>query len=136
MSKFIHKWYAFSRLLEIPIEESFLCTICGPSLETVVCDGTMVGFRKDLLPALQTTVDEIPREHIRGSAHSERTLVRTKRAREFLLKYSGYSKDRKRLARPQSLTLKEFSQLCKGLRTDGFVALAQLLERLENESDQ
>ncbi len=32
-------WYVFSRLLDIPIEESFICPICGPSLETVVCDG-------------------------------------------------------------------------------------------------
>ena len=52
--KILHSaWNAFTRLLDLKFSGNFQC----PSLwmfvcETIICDGTLVGFRKDLLPAL------------------------------------------------------------------------------------
>ena len=44
-----HAWNAFARLLKIDMKSSFQCPICGDSPQVVICDGTMLGFRKDLL---------------------------------------------------------------------------------------
>ena len=41
--------YAFSRLLAIPIDESFVCENCGPCPDIIVCDGTMIGMRTHLM---------------------------------------------------------------------------------------
>ena len=45
-------WNAFSRLLNIPLEHSFQCSICGPAPDVIICDATDVGMRKDFLPNL------------------------------------------------------------------------------------
>ena len=42
-------WNAFSRLLDINFHTSFLCLVCGAQPSTMICDGTMLGFRKDLI---------------------------------------------------------------------------------------
>ena len=126
-------WYAFSQLIDIPFEECFICPTCGPSPNVIMCDGTMVGMRKDLLPFKHNNQ---PQEDpvfpvIKGSAHVDRVLIKSKRARDMLLKYSGYRRDRKPIACPQMVTIKEFDQLVKLLRSDGFSSLAQLLDKLE-----
>ena len=128
-------WYAFSRLIDIPFEECFICPTCGPSPNVIVCDGTMVGMRKDLLPFKHKNQ---PQEDpvfpvIKGSAHVDRVLIKSKRVRDMLLKYSGYRRDRKPIACPQMVTIKEFDQLVKLLRSDGFSSLAQLLDKLEKK---
>jgi len=130
-------WYSFSRLINVPIKESFICPICGPSPETIVCDGTMIGIRKDLIPAMTATnvnSNAQPLDSIKGSVHAERILVKTKKGRELLLKFSGYTKDRRCITQPQQLSTKEFHQLCQILCLDGFEALSQLIERIVKES--
>ena len=102
-------WYVFSRLVDIPFEECFICPTCGPSPNVIVCDGTMVGMRKDLLPFKHKNQ---PQENpvfpvIKGSAHVDRVLIKSKRARDMLLKYSGYRRDRKPIACPQMVTIKK-----------------------------
>ncbi len=94
----------------------------------------MLGFRKNLLTIPQTCDSTAHGDLIEGITHAERTLVTMPKARDLLLKFSGYSKDRKRLARPRELSHVEFRQLCQSLRKDGFRVLADLIERLELES--
>ena len=42
-------WISFARLLAISPLDSFQCPLCEQYPETIVCNGTMLGFRKDLL---------------------------------------------------------------------------------------
>ena len=46
-------WNAFARLLCIDFAENFCCPICGPTPTTVICDGTLIGFRKDLMETFE-----------------------------------------------------------------------------------
>jgi len=73
---------------------------------------------------------------IKGSVYAERILIKTKKGRELLLKYSGYTKDRRCIAQPQMLSIKEFHQLCQIICSDGFDVLAQLIERIAKECDE
>ena len=59
---FVDSWYAFVILLDLDWLDGFLCEKCGPDPETIVCDGTSLGFRRELLmSAIGGTVDpEIP----------------------------------------------------------------------------
>jgi len=50
------------------------------------------------------------------------------------LKYSGYRRDRKPIVYPQIVTIKEFDQIVKLLQSDGFLSLAQVLDKLEKIS--
>ena len=43
-------WHSFASLLNLNYTESFKCPICGIYPQLVICDGTLIGFRKDLLP--------------------------------------------------------------------------------------
>ena len=65
--------------------------------DTVVCDGTMIGFRKDRPQPTQR--GDVPT--IEGS------------------KQSGNTSDRRKIRHPQQLTHAEFKQLCQGVRKDG-----------------
>ena len=42
-------WNCFARLLDINWQSCYLCPVCGTSPKTIVCDGTLIGFRKDFL---------------------------------------------------------------------------------------
>ena len=109
-------WNAFARLLDINWSESFQCLICGPTQNTVVCDGTMIGFQKDFLPEISSSITSTP--PIVGSHQQERVLISSVKARSLLLKYSGYTKDRKCLNPHKELTRSEFRELCHHTRSD------------------
>ena len=137
-------WYAFSRLLDIPIDESFApidesfaCENCGPCPDIIVCDGTMIGMRKDLmLPIKNCDLDESKLAPIKGSSHVDRVLIKTKKARDLLLQYSCFKRDRKPIVCPQKLTDVEFKQLTEILHSDGFIALEKLLLKIEDEHQE
>ena len=97
-------WNAFTR-------EAFNCHQCGLTPQIVICDGTLIGFRKDSASTVpsENLLDE---KIIKGSEYADRVLLKSLKSRELLLKYSGYSKQRK-------LTLGEFSQLQKLCRKEG-----------------
>ena len=78
----------------------------------------MVGMRKDPLPFKHKNQpqDDPTLLVIKGSRHVERVLIKSKKARDLLLKYSGYRRDRKPIAHPQMVTIKEFNQLVKLLQ--------------------
>ena len=61
-------------------------------------------------------------------------LLKTRRSRALLLKYSGYTPDRKCLKSPSDLTLAEFRELKSLLHKEGASPLANLLERLWQET--
>ena len=127
-------WNSFARLLDISSDESFICSLCGPKLDVVVCEGTFLGFRKDLLPtSSQSSGSSTDLPLIEGSTHTDRILLRSSQARNLLLEYSGFTKDRKVISRPKQLTLAEFNQLCHSLK-DGFHFLATLLRRLKQQT--
>ena len=39
-------WYAFIKLLHVNTSAEFMCDICGPVPEIVVCDATSLGFQR------------------------------------------------------------------------------------------
>lgn len=84
----------------------------------MICDGTSLGFRKDLLPALlvKSSTESLP--IIYSSRHHERTFIRSVRGRELLLKYSGYSKDRRKLPIPACLSRADFQTSLKLIDKD------------------
>ena len=125
-------WNAFARLLDVDWREAFNCHQCGLTPQIVICDGTLIGFRKDLASTVPPEVisDE---KIIKGSEHADRVLLKSLKSRELLLKYSGYSKQRKRLANSAGLTLSEFSQLQKLCRKEGCSELAELISYLSRD---
>ena len=98
-------WRSFARLLNINYTESFKCPICGTYPQLVICDGTLIGFRKDLLPPLlaeKPNMDTLVLTH--GSKHNDHTFIRSPKGRELLLKYSGYTKDRKKITADKTIS--------------------------------
>ena len=77
-------WNSFSRLLDHSPNDTFICPLCGPQPDTIVCDGTMLGFRKDLLPRFTQPdpVGVLPT--IEGSKHVDRVLILSAKARELV----------------------------------------------------
>lgn len=49
-------WYAYLSLLDIDFEQWNVCDKCGSSPDIIICDGTSLGFRKQLL--LMTADDQ------------------------------------------------------------------------------
>ena len=97
-------WNAFARLLDLKFSGNLQCPVCGCLPETIICDGTLVGFRKDFLPALLQEPDRESLPITHESKHSDRVFLLSVKGLELLTKYSGYSKDRKRLPSPKPLT--------------------------------
>ena len=82
-------WNAFARLLDLKFSENFQCPVCGCSPETIICDGTLVGIRKDLLPALLQELDQESLPITHGSKQSDRVFLHSVKGRELLMKYSA-----------------------------------------------
>jgi len=91
-------WNAFARLLDIDWKESFKCHMCGLASQTIICDGTSIGFRKDLASAVLPDTITDQKTALKGSEHADRVLLKSLKSRELLLKYSGYSKQRQSLS--------------------------------------
>ena len=63
-------------------------------------------------------------------------MLKSHRSRELLLKYSGYTRDRKCLKNPKVLSAAELKQLQALLKKKGALPLAELISRLSSESHQ
>ena len=102
-------WNAFSRLLDINFHTSFLCPVCGAQPSTMICDGTMLGFRKDLISCVSSHShpQQSSSPPLAGSNHQDRVLLKSPRSRELLLKYAGITRDRKKVRNPKQLTQSE-----------------------------
>ena len=121
-------WNAFARLLDIDPQQTYQCPLCGLEPHTVICDGTMIGFRKDFLPKLQQCTKQ-SQPTIPGSKHGDRILITSAKARALLLKYAATSKDRRPTARAKQLTTAEFRELCQ-LTDKDFPSLVAFLKSL------
>ena len=126
-------WNAFARLLSINFETAFQCQVCGQHPETVVCDGTMLGFRKDFLSSCPDSQPNATLPLLTGSKHEERILLRSTRSRSLLPRYAGITANRKKMLNPKPLTATELASLKASLSKDGFQALADLVVRLCSE---
>ena len=48
-AKYLQAWYAYHNLLDVGLTQGFSCETCGTSPDLIVCDGTSLGFRHELL---------------------------------------------------------------------------------------
>ena len=48
-------WNAFVRLLDIDYSNAFVCQDCGMNPDIIICDGTDVGMKKDLIPDISAS---------------------------------------------------------------------------------
>ena len=66
---------------------------------------------------MDTFNTETPAQHtdqpVQGSSHTNRVLLKSCKSRALLLKYSGYSRDRKCIQNPKNLTASELQVLLK-----------------------
>ena len=127
-------WNCFARLLDINWQSCYLCPVCGTSPKTIVCDGTLIGFRKDFLSESYSPKSESIKEIQTTTKHKQRVLLKTVKSRELLLQYSGYTKDRKRLTLPKQLTFTQFTQMLKLLKGEGALSLTDVISRLYEET--
>ena len=75
----------FVRFLDIDWSRDFLCPLCGEKPPCVVCDGTPVGIKKDLMKAPQLSSGESRT----GTTHEDRVFVHDSTVRILLLQFSG-----------------------------------------------
>ena len=85
---FRHAWLAFIRLLDIQWSESFHNILCGSYPKAVICDGSVLGFSKDLLEAFPANHLEHTAT-ISGSKHADRILIKSPQTRKILLHFTG-----------------------------------------------
>ena len=63
-------------------------------------------------------------------------MLKSRKSRELLLKYSGYSRDRRLLRNPPSLSPSEFKQLLELLKKEGASPLAKVIAHISSETQQ
>ncbi|XP_065192373.1 uncharacterized protein LOC135823439 isoform X2 [Sycon ciliatum] len=105
-------WDTFLRLLDIDWQGLFFCPICKSEPKRIVCDGTALGFRQDLLRARSEPAATQQRV---GTTHADRVFIYKPAARKLLLQYSGVHPQQKRRrpgTPPVPLGKDEFFQLC------------------------
>ena len=129
LDKLRSAWYAFARLLDIDCKQTFFWTICEHRPQTIICDRTLLGFRKHFLPSLlrETEKESIPVTY--GSKLKDRVFALSAKGREILLRYSGYSKIEKKLSLNNYISANDFKALLTLLENDS-TALAILVDQL------
>ena len=127
-------WNAFARLLNIRLEDSFQCSICGPTPDIVICDATDVGMRKDFLPNLRVTDSQAHPVFIQGIPHKDRTYIKTAKTRKIILKLSGESTQQSRRKLPTKpasslpLSPSECREVIGLLKSESRNSLASIVE--------
>ena len=106
-----------------------MCSSCGDLPDVVVCDDTMLGFRKDLLPVILCKPDVKSLPTIHGSKHSDRVFLKSVQGRKLLLQYSGYNKDRRKPKILNPLTPTEFKMMIDIVNKDS-LSLATIIASL------
>ena len=115
-------WNGFARLLDIDYNSSFRCQHCGDNPDTIICDATFMGFRKDLLPAFaKQQASSRTTTPIVGSKHADRVFLNHKKSRDLLARITGIEiargsrGRRKKLVSGKGLNKKEYNELLKWL---------------------
>ena len=120
-------WNAFVRLLDINFIQ---CPSCEIYPEVIICDGTSIGFRKDLISATWNMPENCMLPSTNGILHNERILTHSTKGRELLLKYSGFTKDRKKLTHDKLLSSNELHTMLSLIERDS-KALARLITHIQ-----
>lgn len=55
-------WYGFIQLLDVKLDQGFVCNICGSNPKRVIMDATTLSFRKDFDPWKNFLSDSIKNE--------------------------------------------------------------------------
>ncbi|XP_078659981.1 uncharacterized protein LOC144904724 [Branchiostoma floridae x Branchiostoma belcheri] len=134
----IHKlrlaWDSFAQLLSIDWQTSFKCTLCGTQPDVIICDGTSLGFRKDLIRHDTVQNTQLQQSTIQGSDHKERVFIPVPQTRVLLSQYAGVNprqKKRGKALRPNALSPQQYRELVNSLSTVPHLSsLATLLQRL------
>lgn len=137
-SIFRYGWNTFARNLDISYNSSFQCSECGPEPEIVICDGTFLGMRKDLIhpfmPKPQTTTEE----PIRGTTLTDRVVIPNSKTRKLLQIYSGKcvtksTRGFRKVSQSKEMTRAQLKELLTNLETES-PELCSLIKRLTNET--
>ncbi|XP_078658194.1 uncharacterized protein LOC144903683 [Branchiostoma floridae x Branchiostoma belcheri] len=127
-------WDCFSQLLAIDWEKSFKCTLCGSQPDVIICDGTSLGFRKDLIKHDTQNTQQPTTSQVQGSDHKERVFIPASQSRVLLSQYAGVNprqKKRGKAIRPNALSAQQYHELVSSLSTFPHLSsLATLLQRL------
>eukprot|EP00058_Branchiostoma_floridae_P026343 XP_002611834.1 hypothetical protein BRAFLDRAFT_83142 [Branchiostoma floridae] len=134
LHKMRRAWDSFSHLLDINWQTSFQCPVCKGSPDVIICDGTSLGFRKDLINHESNRETQQSSLQVKGSDHEERVFLPIPQARVFLSQFAGVSpsqKKRGKARRPSALSAQQYRELLSSLSTTPHLSsLATLLERL------
>ncbi|XP_035659097.1 uncharacterized protein LOC118404183 [Branchiostoma floridae] len=129
-------WNSWARRLVIDWEKVYTCSKCGPEPKIIVCDGTMLGFRKDFLPYLSTpeAAGAQPEKLVTGSNHSRRVFITCAKSRDLLLRYSGNKRrGRGKFTGKLGISEEEMADLQGKLIQSGRSDVTDLLRRLQAE---
>ena len=129
-------WNSFARLIDVDYKKIYRCDYCGDNPDTIICDATFLGFRKDLLPAFMnnSTKPDSDSNPVKGSKHKDRVYLSNKRTRDLLKRISGIdvtkgAKGRRRKVTSASkLNNKEYKELMKLLTKENPSLHALLIE--------
>ena len=89
-------WNAFARHLSIDLTESFSYPVCGPSPATIICDGTLIGFQKNLIDSILVDSHHLQQgQAVKGSRHSNRVMLKSRQSRRLLQQYSNLNRERR-----------------------------------------
>ncbi|XP_066285252.1 uncharacterized protein [Branchiostoma lanceolatum] len=127
-------WDSFSHLLDIDWRTSFKCPVCEQHPDVIICDGTSLGFRKDLITYESSRETQQSSLEIKGSDHKERVFLPIPGSRVFLSQFAGVSQSQKKKGkarRPSALSAQQYRELVSSLSDFPHLAsLATLLKRL------
>ncbi|KAI8516330.1 hypothetical protein Bbelb_049110 [Branchiostoma belcheri] len=127
-------WDSFSHLLDIDWQTSFRCPVCEQHPDVIICDGTSLGFRKDLIKYDSSReTQQSSSVQVQGSDHEERVFLPIPQSRVFLSQFAGVSptqKKRGKARRPNALTAQQYRELVSSLSAFPHLSLGTLIQRL------
>ena len=83
-------WNAFLRLHDMEFTNSFQCLICAQNTDVVICDGTMLGFRKEFLAVNHLDHQQEDMPLLSGTMHKDRVHILQPRTHQLLVKYQWH----------------------------------------------
>ena len=117
-------WMTFARLLNVDYVTAFKCNECGDQPETIICDATCIGIRKDFLPMFSPGIDSSTEFKVEGSNHRDRVMIKTPKVRNTIL---DLCKD--------GLNCDAFQSVLEELTLEGNDALVNVLTKFSKTDD-
>lgn len=114
-SKLREAYNSFIRLLHMDFEYMYECEVCGPEVETIVCDGIMSGCQKEQMPSFK--IPAAPALEIPDCELANRVFINKATTRKQLEKYAGLNRGRYKDI-PEEIPDNEFQLLCQNLSSN------------------